>query len=289
MDRAKTSERVSLLGIFVNTFLAIVKLLSGILANSTAMISDAVNSLSDIFSGFVVLFGVRAGNKQADAEHRYGHERLECSSAIILSVVMVIVGGGVGYSAVRGIISGSVGELTPPRAEAMVVAAITILVKTCLFIYTRRMARLANSTALAAQAVDHRNDIFSSLGGLVGIIGARAGLPVLDPIAGLVICVLILKGGVDIFRDAMDKLTDKSCDPETEAEICRLVLAQHGVLGIDDLKTRLFGDKIYVDIEVSADAMLRLGEAHHIAEHVHNVIEREIPNVKHCMVHMNPK
>ena len=289
MDRAKISTRVSLLGILVNAFLALIKLLAGFFARSTAMISDAVNSLSDIFSGFVVLLGVRAGNKQADADHRYGHERLECTSAIVLSVIMAIVGGGVGYSAVLGIISGSAGDLSAPGAAALVVAGATILIKSGLFFYTRRMARLVNSTALAAQAVDHRNDIFSSLGGFAGILGARAGLPILDPIAGLLICFLTLKGAVDIFRDAMDKLTDKSCDQETLDEIRRLVLQQHGVLGIDDLKTRLFGDKIYVDIEVAADAMLRLGEAHHIAEHVHDAIEENIPNVKHCMVHMNPK
>ena len=289
MDQAKKSVRVSVLGIAANAFLALIKLLAGFLAHSTAMLSDAANSLSDIFSGVVVLLGVRAGNKQADEDHLYGHERLECTAAIILSVVMVIVGGVVGYRGVLGIISGSAGELAAPGVLAMAAAGATILIKTALFFHTRRVARQVGSTALAAQAIDHRNDIFATTGGFVGILGARLGLPILDPIAGLVICLLILKGAVDIFRDAMDKLTDKACDSETEAAIRRLILEQAGVLGIDDLKTRLFGNKIYVDVEIAADASLTLGQAHQIAERVHEAIEKGVSNVKHCMVHVNPK
>ena len=139
-----------------------------------------------------------------------------------------------------------------------------------------------------ADAWHHRSDALSSIGSFIGVLGARMGYPVLDPVASVVICLFIIKAAYDIFVDAVRKMTDESCDEETVQAIEAVVRAQPGVLGVDEIKTRLFGPKIYVDVEICADGERTLNETHAVAEGVHLAIEQSFPNVKHCMVHVNP-
>ena len=139
-----------------------------------------------------------------------------------------------------------------------------------------------------ADAWHHRSDAMSSVGAFIGILGARMGFPILDPLASVVICVLIAKASVDIFRDAIDKMVDHSCDEHTEEKMRETILNVDGVKRVDLLQTRLFGSKVYVDIEIATDGNLSLNEAHDIAEKVHNKIEQDFADVKHCMVHVNP-
>lgn len=139
-----------------------------------------------------------------------------------------------------------------------------------------------------ADAWHHRSDALSSIGSMIGILGARLGLPVLDPIASVVICIFILKAAFDVFKDAIDKMMDKACEDEVVDEMRRVISRQEGVMGIDQIKTRLFADKIYVDIEIQADGEETLTKAHTIAQRTHDEIEGAFPRVKHCMVHVNP-
>ena len=139
-----------------------------------------------------------------------------------------------------------------------------------------------------ADAWHHRSDALSSIGAFVGILGARLGYPILDPIASIVICVMIAKASIDIFRDAIDKMVDHSCDAKTEESMKREILKVPGVRRVDLLKTRLFGSKMYVDIEIATDGNISLFNAHDIAENVHHTIENKFKDVKHCMVHVNP-
>lgn len=139
-----------------------------------------------------------------------------------------------------------------------------------------------------ADAWHHRSDAMSSVGALIGIIFARRGYPIMDAVASLIICVFILKVALDIFKDSIDKMVDKSCDYETETKIKEIILKQDGVLAIDKLMTRIFANKIYVDLEIAADGNKTLNETHDIAEQVHNIIEKQFPNVKHIMIHVNP-
>ena len=163
------------------------------------------------------------------------------------------------------------------------------MVKEWMYWYTRAAAKKIHSDALMADAWHHRSDSLSSIGALVGIVCSLAGFPVMDSVASVVICIFIVKAAVDIFRDAVDKMVDRSCDEETLAQMTQVILDQPGVLGLDLLQTRLFGAKIYVDAEIAAQADLPLSQAHAIAESVHEAIEQAFPLVKHCMVHVNPK
>ena len=283
----KTATRVSAVSIAGNAVLSLLKLLAGIFANSGAMISDAVHSASDVLSSFIVIIGVKLSVREPDKEHPYGHERFECVAAIVLSAVLAVTGLLIGYRALGSIETKDAAQ-SMPGLLALIAAAVSIVVKEAMYWYTRYYGRRLNSTSLMANAWHHRSDALSSVGALIGIAGARLGHPVMEPIASLVICLFILKAAYDIFRDAMGKMVDRACDATTEKQLSDCVLTQEEVLGIDRLRTREFGNRIYVDLEIRLDGALSLYEAHGIAEQVHDRIEREFPSVKHIMVHVNP-
>lgn len=280
------ATRVSLVSMITNVILTLLKLAAGLLAHSGAMISDAVHSASDIFSGLIVLLGVKISTKEPDEQHPYGHERYECVAALLLSGILAIVGGAIGIGAVKDIISGKTAEI--PGLLALIAAVVSIAVKESLFWYTRGYAKKYRSTALHAEAWHQRSDALSSIGALIGIAGARMGVPVMEPIASLIIALFILRVAIRIFKEAIDQMVDHSCNEEAEEAFRTTALEQPGVLGVELLRTRMFGNRVYVDLEIAADPNLTLAAAHEIAEDVHDAIEKTFPEVKHIMVHVNP-
>ena len=290
---SKTKEqiamKVSVNTIIGNVVLSAFKMFAGVFANSSAMVSDAVHSISDVLSTIIVMVGVKLAGKQSDKEHPYGHERMECCAAIILAAILFATGLLIGWSGVDTVIEGRGGNITAPGGLALAAAIVSIASKEAMYWYTRAAAKKTGSGALMADAWHHRSDAMSSIGSFVGILGARLGLPILDPIASIVICLFILKVAVSIFRDALRKMTDTSCDDEFVDELRAVVLDVEGVLCVDQLGTRLFGDRIYVDVEISADKKSTLTEAHDVAQQVHDAIEKRFDKVKHCMVHVNPR
>ncbi|CCZ40173.1 MAG: cation diffusion facilitator family transporter [Butyribacter sp.] len=283
----KTAMKVSIVSVIWNLLLSAGKLFAGIFANSGAMISDAVHSASDVFSTIIVMIGVKISGKDSDNDHPYGHERLECVAAIILATVLAATGIGIGYGAVVKIMAGDY-NVEMPGILALVAAVVSILVKELMFWYTRYYAKQIDSSALMADAWHHRSDSLSSIGALIGIIGARLGFGIMEPLASVVICIFIEKAAYDIFMDAVNKMVDKSCDDETMEKIKACAMNIPGVENIDLLRTRVFGNKIYVDMEIAADGNKTLDETHAVAERVHDAIEQEFPKVKHIMVHVNP-
>lgn len=292
-DLAKQNEKivmqVSFRSMLVNVGLAVGKVLAGLVARSGAMVSDGIHSASDVFSTVVVVIGYRLAGKESDERHPYGHERIECVAAILLAMILCITGFAIGLTGLKKIIGTEGTVLEVPGVLALVAAVVSIIVKEGMYWYTRRAAKKVNSGALMADAWHHRSDALSSVGSMVGILGALLGYPVCDPIASVVICVFIVKAAYDIFKDAVDKMMDTACDEKTITHMRQVILSQEGVAGIDRLQTRLFGARIYVDVEIAADGELPLREAHFIAERVHDAIERNFTEVKHCMVHVNPR
>ena len=284
----KTADKVTTITIIGNIVLSIIKLIAGIIAKSNAMISDAIHSASDVFSTFVVIIGIRMASKKPDKEHPYGHERFECVAAIILAGILFITGAGIGLTALKNIISGDYNSIETPGKLAMFAAIISIISKEAMYWYTRYYAKKIDSSSLMADAWHHRSDALSSIGALIGIAATRMGYKVMDSVASLIIFVFIVKAAYDIFKDAIDKMIDHSCDEETEKQLSACINRHEGVLGIDLLQTRIFGNKIYVDVEILVDGNKSLNEAHNIAQSVHNDIEKEFPKVKHVMIHVNP-
>lgn len=280
--------RVSVVSIMWNVILSFFKLFAGIVAHSGAMISDAIHSASDVLSTVIVILGVKIANRESDTTHPYGHERMECVAALILAIILFATGLGIGYNGILIIISEDYGHITIPGSLALIAAIISIIIKEGMYWYTRGAAKKIDSGALMADAWHHRSDALSSVGSFAGVLGARMGYPVLDPIASVVICAFILKAAFEIFMDSINKMVDTACDKETIEKIKKIILEQDGVIESDQLKTRLFGDKIYVDTEIKVDENLSLKNAHKIAHAVHDAIEEKILKVKHCSVHVNP-
>ena len=285
----KEGMKVSVISIIGNVFLSIFKFIAGIIGKSNAMISDSIHSLSDVLSTIVVMIGLKLASKKEDVSHPYGHERIECVASFILAIFLFITGLGIGWMGIKTIFFENYSEIKMPTLIALIAAIISIITKEAMYWYTRSVAKKIKSDALMADAWHHRSDALSSIGSLIGIGGAMMGFKLLDSIASIIICLCIIKVSYDIFMDSVDKMVDKACNSDFINKICDLVLSTNGVLNIDLIKTRLFGNKIYIDLEIAANQDLTLKEAHEIAQKVHDKIENNYEDVKHCMVHVNPK
>lgn len=281
-------RNLSLVSVIGNTVLSGFKMFAGVVGNSGAMISDAIHSFSDVLTTLIAWIGVKVSKKDADNSHPYGHERLECVASLILGIVLMATGIGVGKVGVENIFSGNYETLAVPSFIALVAALVSIVGKEAMYWYTRYYAKLINSAAFLADAWHHRSDAFSSIGSLIGIAGAMMGFPVMDSIASVVICIFIVKVAYDISKDALVKMLDTSCGEDYEKKLRDSILTQDGVVGIDLLHSRMFGNKVYIDLEISVDGDKSLWEAHEVAERVHKNVEKSFSDVKHIMIHVNP-
>lgn len=281
-------RRVIKTNIALNAALSAGKLAAGFAASSGALISDGVDSAADVLSALVVAVGLRMASKESDREHPFGHERFECLASLVLALMLGISGGGIGLSAIQKLMKGS-NALEAPGLLALIAAGVSFIIKQTMSLITRGKAKQFHSSALNADAWNYQGDAIASLGVFGGILGARLGVKPLEPIAGLLICALIFKVAFEIARDALNRMMDTSCEAVTENRMRLVVASQSQVLGIDRLSTRLFGNRIYVEVEICVEGQMPLIDAHDVAQRVHDAIERTFPEVKHCMVHVNPK
>ena len=288
VNEAAIIRNLSLVSVIGNAILSGFKMFAGVIGNSGAMISDAIHSFSDVLTTLIAWIGVKVSKKAADNDHPYGHERMECVASLILGIVLMATGIGVGKVGVENILSKNYETLAIPSAIALVAAVVSIVGKEAMYWYTRYYAKLINSAAFMADAWHHRSDAFSSIGSLIGIAGAMLGFPVMDSIASVVICIFIVKVAYDILKDALVKMLDTSCGEDYEKKLTEYVLAQDDVLGVDMLHSRMFGNKVYIDLEISVDGDKPLWEAHEVAERVHKNVEQRFSDVKHIMIHVNP-
>ncbi len=282
----KLALKVSITTILLNIFLTILKALLGFYGHSYALIMDAVHSLSDVLSTFIVIIGVVLSHRHSDKNHPYGHERLECVASLILALLLLWAGLYMGFSGLQKLYMRIPSN---PTSIALIGAILSIIVKEWMFLYTKKIALKIHSSSLMADAYHHHSDGLSSIGSFLGIIGSLLGFPFLDHVATLFICLIIIKLSFEILYDALQRLVDHASSEAIESKIIKLVLSDQDVISLDSLKTRLFGSKIYVDLEIGCLETLSLKEAHTIAHRIHDQLEQEIPLIKHCMIHVNPK
>lgn len=285
MEDYKLGVNTSLVTIVINIFLAFIKITAGIIGKSSAIIADGFHSLSDVLSTFVVIAGLKISSKEADKQHPYGHEKYESVFAKILSILLLLTGAFIGFESFKILISG---EFTKPKNIALIAAIISIIIKEGMYWYTIKTARKIKSISMEADAWHHRSDAFSSIGTFVGILGAQLGFPALDPIAGIVVSIFIVKVGVDLYIKSVKELIDESASEELIILMKEKIYSIEGVEEIKSLKSRIFGNKIYVDLEIFVDQDITVKEGHDIAEKVHDKLEKEIQDIKHCMVHIEP-
>ncbi len=285
-NKAETIRHMTQVSLGGNAVLSAFKLFAGIFGHSGAMISDAIHSLSDVLTTLIAWVGVKLSQKEADEDHPYGHERLECVASLALGVVLLATGLAVGKAGLQNIFSGE--ELAVPGAVALAAAVLSILTKEGMYHYTLYHAKQINSSAFIADAWHHRSDALSSVGSLIGIGGAMLGFPVMDSVASVVICVFIVKVAYDILKEAVAGMLDTSCGESYEYRLMEYISRQEGVVCVDVLHSRKFGNKVYIDLEIGVDGEQRLTEAHAVAEQIHANVERDFPDVKHIMIHVNP-
>lgn len=285
-NNVNTAYRVSIISLAVNLVLSTFKFIAGFAAGSGAMVSDAVHSASDVASTIIVMIGIRLANEKPDSRHQYGHEKFECIAAVILSAFLFAIAIGIGYNGVRQLLNP--GEIPVPGFLALVAALVSIVVKEWMYWFTIAAAKKINSGALKADAWHHRSDALSSVGSLIGIGAARMGYPIMEPLASLIICLMIFKAAFDIIKQAFEQMVDTAADEKTADEIYRAVYSVNGVQKIDLLHTRMHANLLYVDVEIAVDGSLELYDSHRIAQEVHDRLEGQFPLIKHCMVHVNP-
>ncbi len=284
----QVAMRISAISIGGNVVLSILKLFAGIVAKSGAMVSDAVHSLSDVFSTLIVIVGIKWAAKESDTDHPYGHEKFESVASMFLAMMLFATAILIGYNGIEALISGDYAVAETPGKLALVAAVISVVVKEWMYLITKKAAKQINSGALLADAWHHHTDALSSIGSFVGILAARMGFMAGDAIASLLICLMILHASYEIMKDALDKMLDKSWDNESVEAMRAAILSNEEVIRIDDLKTRLFGPRVYAEVEITVHKYLSFVEAHDVAEKVHRDIERRFADIKHCMVHVNP-
>lgn len=274
--------------IIINFILAIFKIISGIISNSVAIISDGIHTASDVISTLIVIIGYRFSLKKPDEKHQYGHERIECISAIILSIILLFTGISIGKSAIIKIFNFNPLTYCIPGILSIIAAIISIFTQEILYFYVRSTAKKINSVALLSNAWHHHSDALSSVGSLLGVIFSRLGFYAGDFIAGLVICIIIIKMSIEIFVEAVKRVIDESCDKKLLDLFIKTILNNEDVILIDKIRTRKFGNRLYVDIEITLDGDISFKKAHGVAHAVSDSIENNFSIVKQCMIHVNP-
>lgn len=292
MDRQRRIYHVTILGSGLNAVLVVFKFLAGIYGHSSAMVADAVHSLSDFVSDIVVLLFVRISGKPQDEDHDYGHGKYETLATIIIGLLLGLVGIGLCVGGCQNIILFLKGHaLEQPTLLALVAAVVSIFAKEGLYQYTAYWGRRIDSSVLKANAWHHRSDALTSVAALIGIVGAMllgAKWSVLDPIAAVVVSLFILKSAYSLSRSGLDELMEKSLSIETKELITQTVLSTPGVKAMHRLRTRRIGPHSAVELHVKMCGDLTLREAHDIV----NVIERRLKErlgiETHVGIHMEP-
>ncbi|MCL2525909.1 MAG: cation diffusion facilitator family transporter [Coriobacteriia bacterium] len=280
--------RITLFTLISNIFLTAIKGIAGVLAGSAALISDAANSASDVFYGIIVMLGVRIASREADEKHPYGYERFESLVSMFLGAVVTLAGLFIGFDGLQKVWQGATYGIEAPNPAALWVAALVIAFKTFMYLFTRARAKKYRSDILAAAAADHGSDVLATSGVFIGIAAAQVGWPIMDPIASLVIAVLIIRTGISIIHKAVGQVTDQSAGADFDQRVHDIICEHKEVTSVDMIQSRVFGDRIYVDVEISLPCDYTICAAHSIGDEIHNEIEARIPEVKHCMVHINP-
>ncbi|HHV25373.1 MAG: cation diffusion facilitator family transporter [Methanosarcina sp.] len=283
---------VTKVAMFVNVVLTCFKFLAGILGNSSAMVADAVHSLSDFMTDIAVIVGLRVAKKPGDSTHNYGHGKIETLAATFIGIVLIVVGFGIFLNGLQKVFAFFRGEvLTAPSSIAFVVAIISIVLKEWLYRYTMIHARGLKSDALIANAWHHRSDAFSSIGTTIGIGGAillGGKWVVLDPIAALILSFFIFKVAFDISYKNLNELLEASLDSETYKNIERVINNTEGVLGFHELKTRKIGNAMAADVHIEVDRDLNIVDAHEISTQIEKRLKEVCGKNGHFSIHVEP-
>ncbi|MDF1677232.1 MAG: cation diffusion facilitator family transporter [Legionellaceae bacterium] len=284
--RYKKAKFVTLLGAAINTLLGVSKLLGGFYFHSSALIADGFHSLSDLFTDGMVLVASKYGSLEADDAHPYGHQRIETAATYVLALLLVLTGVAIAWDAIMHLRQH---DLEHPAVWALPLAAFSIIANEMLFWYTRFIGQSIQSKLIIANAWHHRSDAASSLVVLIGISGSLLGYPILDSIAALIVGILIIKMGFDYGWRSIKELIDTGVDAALRTQIEDIIKQTDGVTKVHQLRTRLMGSDIFVDVHVQVNPMISVSEGHFIAQNVHFTLMNTLPKIKDVTVHIDPE
>ena len=285
--RYAVSKRVTYVSLSANLVLTIGQMLVGVIGHSQALLADGFHTLSDLITDFMVLFALKHGAKEADADHPYGHARIETAITVVLGMILVLVGAGIGVRAVIRLASGV--PQVAPATMTLWVAAITILAKEALYQYTMRSARRFDSELLRANAWHHRSDAISSVIVFIGIAGSMAGIHYMDALAAISVALFVAKVGINLGWPAISELIDTGLEPEHIKHLESAILSVDGVKTLHMLRTRRAGGRALVDVHIIVDERISVSEGHYISEAVRAKLIGEIDVVTDVMVHIDPE
>ena len=290
--REKEIYKVTLTGTAVNAVLIVLKFIAGFVGRSSAMVADAVHSLSDFVTDIIVIVFVKIAGKPRDKGHEYGHGKFETFATMIIGFILCLAGLGLMINGIELVVHNLHGHTLPkPGMLALVIAIISIISKEWLYRYTTNVGKKVNSQAVIANAWHHRSDAISSVGTLIGISGAiflGDKWRILDPIAAIVVSLFIIKSGYDIMKPAVADLLEASLPESMENEILKLVKTVPGITYVHNLRTRRIGNDIAVDLHVKMDGHLTLTTAHELATEAENAIKSRFGKNSIINIHMEP-
>jgi len=281
----KTGEGATFSGILVNISLTLLKVAVGVAGHSSALIADALHSLSDLASDVIVLLGYRVGQLPGDQRHPYGHGKIETLCTLVVGSMLIAVGIGMGWVAVDAL-RGETKSI--PGVSALAAAAVSIIIKELLYRITARAAKDTGSKLLLANAWHHRSDAFSSIASLIGVGGALLGAPWMDPAAAAVVCIFVVKVGIDLGWSATQDLIDATVDDDMMEKIKNTVLSVNGIAGCHGLKARRLGKDIIVDVDIEVDPELNVVQGHDLSRQVRLSLSKNVKHVRDAMIHIEP-
>lgn len=285
-DRYNESNKVTMLSIVLNIILAILKMLAGILGNSTAIIADGLHTASDIVTSIGILVGNKISRKPRDKEHQYGHEKAESLVSFTLAAVLILIAIKIGFDGITVLFS--LDELQVPTVLPLIMSIVSIVVKEYQYQITIKVAKRINSSSLKADAWHHRSDALSSIAAFIGIGGAILGIKILDPIASVIVAIVVVKVGIDILKSSCNELMDSSINENDIKKINDIVNDYNKVYGIKDIKTRKYGSVAFIDMSIFVDNNESLEEAHEIADDIEKEIINKLNYIKDINIHIEP-
>ena len=286
-SRYDATRKVTLVGAGVNVGLSLAQLVGGFLFHSQGLIADGLHTLSDLASDFVVLIAAKFAHEKPDAEHPYGHGRIETLATSILGAVLAAVAAGIVVDALGRLFSPQ--RLLQPEPLAIFFAALAVVSKEGLYQYTVRVARKHNSALLKANAWHHRSDAISSLLVIIGIVGSLYGFRQADALAAIGVATMIGKIGFELLWNSAQQLIDVSLDDDTVAEIRNTIRQIDDVVNLHQLRTRHSGSDAFADVHVQVSPDISVSEGHQISEAVRQAIMRAVPNIIDVTVHIDPE
>ncbi|MCW8831326.1 MAG: cation diffusion facilitator family transporter, partial [Gammaproteobacteria bacterium] len=286
-QRTREINRVTWWGFFVNLLLSVVKLIGGVVGQSQSLVADGLHSLSDLASDAMVLVAAKHAGEEADDDHPYGHGRFETLATVGLSLFLILIGLGIAFDAAHRVFDEEVQAI--PHTFTLIIALFSILSNEGLYHFTHRVGLRINSKMLIANAWHHRSDAVSSIVVLVGIAGAQMGLPILDPVAAIIVALMIAKIGYELGYHSLRELVDTALDPEVVEQIKNKILENEDVLEMHMLRTRRMGHTSLVDVHILVQPKLSVSEGHHISEDVERSLIETFDDINDVTVHIDPE